>query len=70
MQLEPGGTRYNGLFMEDPPERVTLFFRFRVNQMVANSRVAKYEWVAKSFKYLTGDLIKYFGKERLIAMSL
>ena len=49
MQLEPGGTRYNGLFVEDPPERGTLFFRFRVNQMVANSRVAVYEWVGKSF---------------------
>ena len=43
-----GGTPYNGLYREDPPERGT-FFRFQVYERVGISLVEAYERVGKSF---------------------
>ena len=43
----PGGTPYNGLYGEAPPERGT-FFRLQVYKKVGISRVEVYERVRKS----------------------
>ena len=42
-----GGTPYNGLYGEAPPERGT-FFRLQVYERVGISQVAVYERVGKS----------------------
>ena len=46
-RLPRGGTRYNGLYGEAPPERST-FFRLQVFKRVEISRAGVYERVGKS----------------------
>ena len=55
-----GGTPYNGLYGEAPPERST-FFRLQVYERVGVSRAEVYEREGNlSFRYLKGPLIKIF----------
>ena len=46
-----GGTSYNGLYGEAPPERGT-FFTLRIYERVGISRVKVYERVGKSVIYV------------------
>ena len=46
-QNTPGGTSYNGLYGEAPPERGT-FFRLQVYKRVGISQVVVYKRVGKS----------------------
>ena len=55
-----GGTPYNGLYGEAPPERGT-FFRLQVYERVGISHVEVYKRVGnRSFRYLKGSLIITF----------
>ena len=55
-----GGTPYNGLYGEAPPERGT-FFRLQVYERVGISQVEVYKRVGnRSFRYLKGPLIITF----------
>ena len=45
--VSPGGTPYNGLYGEAPPERGT-FFRLQVYKRVAISQVEVYKRLGKS----------------------
>ena len=56
-----GGTLYNGLYGEAPPERGT-FFTLQVYERVGISLLEVYVkgWGNLSFRYLKGHFIKYF----------
>ena len=55
---QAGGTPYNGLHGDAPPERGT-FFALQVHKRVRISRVEVYERVSLSFRYLKGPF-QYF----------
>ena len=57
-----GGTSYNGLYGEAPPERVT-FFTLQVYERVGISRVVVYETVGKSIIYVFKRAFHYFPME-------
>ena len=63
-----GGTPYNGLNGEAPPERGT-FFRLQVSERVGISRTEVYERVG-TFRYLKGPLIKIFRVDNNIVFWL
>ena len=65
---EGGGTPFDGLYGEAPPE-IGTFFRHQVYKRVGISRAEVYETVGK-FRYLKRPLIKIFRLDNNIAFWL
>ena len=59
----PGGTPYNGLYGEAPPERGT-FFRFQVYKKVGISKIEVYKRVGKSVIYVFKRAFNYNISDR------